>query len=194
MESEYTGRGSEESSWPGGHRSPGDGTISPTTAAAIQQQKQQQQQALNNAHVEPAAQNQVAAPSAPERSTTLSQVSPHASNCVRGISSSRRFNSSISIVPLLRLQKLCPPMVCNLPQQSCRTPRPRPLPGLLLDRLRLDLDLVPSYSPHLQWTVPGQVSKNVTVAEVIELGLERFGILEGVVDGGDEVEDKFTKG
>ncbi|KAG1731996.1 uncharacterized protein EDB91DRAFT_1206247 [Suillus paluster] len=35
--------------------------------------------------------------------------------------------------------------------------------------------------------------KNVTVAEVIELGLERFGILEGVVDGGDEVEDKNTK-
>ncbi|KAF9446797.1 hypothetical protein P691DRAFT_761309 [Macrolepiota fuliginosa MF-IS2] len=35
--------------------------------------------------------------------------------------------------------------------------------------------------------------KNVTVAEVIELGLERFGILEGVVDGGDEIEDKLTK-
>lgn len=35
--------------------------------------------------------------------------------------------------------------------------------------------------------------KNVTVAEVIEIGLERFGILEGVVDGGDEVEDKMTK-
>ncbi|KIJ58563.1 hypothetical protein HYDPIDRAFT_34061 [Hydnomerulius pinastri MD-312] len=35
--------------------------------------------------------------------------------------------------------------------------------------------------------------KNVTVAEVIERGLERFGILEGVVDGGDEVEDKLTK-
>lgn len=35
--------------------------------------------------------------------------------------------------------------------------------------------------------------KNVTVAEVIELGLERFGILEGVVDGGDEVEDKSNK-
>ncbi|OAX41105.1 hypothetical protein K503DRAFT_538833 [Rhizopogon vinicolor AM-OR11-026] len=35
--------------------------------------------------------------------------------------------------------------------------------------------------------------KNVTVAEVIELALERFGILEGVVDGGDEVEDKMTK-
>jgi hypothetical protein len=35
--------------------------------------------------------------------------------------------------------------------------------------------------------------KNITVAEVIELGLERFGILEGVVDGGDEVEDKYTK-
>ncbi|RXW15844.1 hypothetical protein EST38_g10014 [Candolleomyces aberdarensis] len=35
--------------------------------------------------------------------------------------------------------------------------------------------------------------KNVTVAEVIELGLERFGILEGVVDGGDEIEDKYSK-
>lgn len=35
--------------------------------------------------------------------------------------------------------------------------------------------------------------KNITVAEVIELGLERFGILEGVVDGGDEVEDKYAK-
>ncbi len=35
--------------------------------------------------------------------------------------------------------------------------------------------------------------KNVTVAEVIELGLERFGIVDGVVDGGDEVEDKLTK-
>ena len=86
MESEYTGRGSEESSRSGGHRangsgngSPGDGTISPTTAAAIQQQKQQQQQVLNNARAEPAAQNQVVAPSTPERSTTLSQVSPHAS-------------------------------------------------------------------------------------------------------------------
>ena len=35
--------------------------------------------------------------------------------------------------------------------------------------------------------------KNITVAEVIEIGLERFGILEGVVDGGDEVEDKQSK-
>ena len=35
--------------------------------------------------------------------------------------------------------------------------------------------------------------KNVTVAEVIEIGLERFGIAEGVVDGGDEVEDKNIK-
>ncbi|KAF5367015.1 hypothetical protein D9758_003865 [Tetrapyrgos nigripes] len=35
--------------------------------------------------------------------------------------------------------------------------------------------------------------KNATVAEVIEIGLERFGILEGVVDGGDEVEDKLSK-
>ena len=35
--------------------------------------------------------------------------------------------------------------------------------------------------------------KNITVAEVTELGLERFGIEDGVVDGGDEVEDKTTK-
>lgn len=34
--------------------------------------------------------------------------------------------------------------------------------------------------------------KTITVAEVIELGLERFGISEGVVDGGDEVEDKLV--
>ncbi|KDR68369.1 hypothetical protein GALMADRAFT_215814 [Galerina marginata CBS 339.88] len=32
--------------------------------------------------------------------------------------------------------------------------------------------------------------KNVTAAEVIELGLERFGILAGVVEEGDEVEEK----
>ena len=37
--------------------------------------------------------------------------------------------------------------------------------------------------------------KNITVAEVIELGLERFDISDGVVDGGDDsgVEDKNTK-
>ena len=35
--------------------------------------------------------------------------------------------------------------------------------------------------------------KNITVAEVTEIGLERFGIQDGVVDGGDEVEDKKTK-
>ena len=35
--------------------------------------------------------------------------------------------------------------------------------------------------------------KNITVAEVTELGLERFGIQDGVVDGGDEVEDKTTR-
>ncbi|KAI0693483.1 hypothetical protein BC835DRAFT_1415887 [Cytidiella melzeri] len=35
--------------------------------------------------------------------------------------------------------------------------------------------------------------KNASVAEVIERGLERFGIIDGVVDGGDEVEDKLAK-
>jgi hypothetical protein len=50
----------------------------------------------------------------------------------------------------------------------------------------------PTHSPALRRKV-FMFPKNVTVAEVIELGLERFGILEGVVDGGDEVEDKLTK-
>jgi hypothetical protein len=35
--------------------------------------------------------------------------------------------------------------------------------------------------------------KNITVAEVIEISLERFGIPDAVVDGGDEVEDKNIK-
>ncbi|KAK4058490.1 protein phosphatase regulator [Microbotryomycetes sp. JL221] len=35
--------------------------------------------------------------------------------------------------------------------------------------------------------------KNVNVADVIEAGLDRFGIVDGVVDGGDEVEDRLSK-
>jgi len=34
-------------------------------------------------------------------------------------------------------------------------------------------------------------SKNITVAEGTEVGLERF--VDGVIDGVDEVEDKITK-
>ena len=34
--------------------------------------------------------------------------------------------------------------------------------------------------------------KNTTIAEVIEFGLEWFGISEGVVDGGDEAEDTLA--
>ncbi|KAJ9102612.1 hypothetical protein QFC19_004721 [Naganishia cerealis] len=37
------------------------------------------------------------------------------------------------------------------------------------------------------------IPRNATVAEVIEAGLERFGIVGGVVAGGDDVEDKITK-
>jgi hypothetical protein len=37
------------------------------------------------------------------------------------------------------------------------------------------------------------VARGSTVAEAIEAALERFGISEGVVDGGDEVEDKVSK-
>ncbi|WVW86747.1 hypothetical protein I302_108801 [Kwoniella bestiolae CBS 10118] len=37
------------------------------------------------------------------------------------------------------------------------------------------------------------VPRNVNVIEAIEQGLDRFGIQEGVVDGGDDVEDKIGK-
>ncbi|GAA5936162.1 protein phosphatase regulator BUD14 [Sporobolomyces koalae] len=35
--------------------------------------------------------------------------------------------------------------------------------------------------------------KNANVSDVIEAGLDRFGIVDGVVDGGDEVEDRVSK-
>ncbi|PWN90558.1 hypothetical protein FA10DRAFT_301796 [Acaromyces ingoldii] len=35
--------------------------------------------------------------------------------------------------------------------------------------------------------------RNATVAEVIEQGLDRFGIMEGVVEGGDDVEDRSSR-
>ncbi|PCH41669.1 hypothetical protein WOLCODRAFT_137536 [Wolfiporia cocos MD-104 SS10] len=57
-------------------------------------------------------------------------------------------------------------------------------------------DRAQATSPGISQTMRKKVfvfPKNVTVAEVIELGLERFGISEGVVDGGDEIEDKYTK-
>jgi hypothetical protein len=37
------------------------------------------------------------------------------------------------------------------------------------------------------------IPRNATVAEVIEAGLERLGIVGGVVAGGDDVEDKISK-
>lgn len=61
----------------------------------------------------------------------------------------------------------------------------------LRDRPR---DIIPS--PGISQTQRRKIfvfPKNATVAEVIEHGLERFGIAEGVVDGGDEVEDKLAK-
>ena len=35
--------------------------------------------------------------------------------------------------------------------------------------------------------------KNVNVSDVVEAGLDRFGIVDGVVDGGDEVEDRVSR-
>ncbi|KAG6815021.1 hypothetical protein H0H87_005768 [Tephrocybe sp. NHM501043] len=61
------------------------------------------------------------------------------------------------------------------------------------DTLReADASLPVTVSPNMRRKV-FVFPKNATVAEVIEIGLERFGISDGVVDGGDEVEDKSTK-
>ncbi|KAG6811179.1 hypothetical protein H0H92_008663 [Tricholoma furcatifolium] len=61
------------------------------------------------------------------------------------------------------------------------------------DTLReTDVSLPITVSPHMRRKI-FVFPKNATVAEVIEIGLERFGISEGVVDGGDEIEDKSTK-
>ncbi|KAK4685392.1 hypothetical protein P7C73_g4761, partial [Tremellales sp. Uapishka_1] len=53
---------------------------------------------------------------------------------------------------------------------------------------------------HIDERIPNDVRRkvfvlprNATVVETIEQGLERFGIQEGVVDGGDDVEDKTGK-
>ena len=62
----------------------------------------------------------------------------------------------------------------------------------LRDRSQTSIGSSPGISPNMRRKI-FMFPKNVTVAEVIEVGLERFGILEGVVDGGDEVEDKMTK-
>jgi len=47
-------------------------------------------------------------------------------------------------------------------------------------------------SPNLRRKV-FMLPKSITVAEVTEIGLESFGIQDGVIDGGEEVEDKMTK-
>lgn len=55
-----------------------------------------------------------------------------------------------------------------------------------------DANVAPTVSPAMRKKI-FVLPKNVTVAEVIEMSLERFGIEEGVVDGGDEIEDKMSK-
>lgn len=63
------------------------------------------------------------------------------------------------------------------PSSESLVPRPHmPSPSVEEPRMKL-------------FTVP----RNANVVDVIEQGLERFGVQEGVVDGGDEVEDKVGK-
>jgi hypothetical protein len=64
--------------------------------------------------------------------------------------------------------------------------------AIVLKSSLADLNAPVVVSPNLRRKV-FMLPKNITVAEVTEIGLERFGIQDGVVDGGDEVEDKMTK-
>ncbi|GAA6000299.1 hypothetical protein JCM10207_007947 [Rhodosporidiobolus poonsookiae] len=49
-----------------------------------------------------------------------------------------------------------------------------------------------SVSPHAREKIIF-FPRNVNVSEVVEAGLDRFGIVDGVVDGGDEVEDRVGR-
>ncbi|GAA5998355.1 protein phosphatase regulator BUD14 [Rhodotorula paludigena] len=50
----------------------------------------------------------------------------------------------------------------------------------------------PSHSPHAREKIIF-FPRNANVSEVIETALDRFGIVDGVVDGGDEVEDRVSR-
>lgn len=74
----------------------------------------------------------------------------------------------------------------ELPESSAFDPTSDAIIPRALLRERQSGQASPQDSPRRLFVLP----RNATVVEAIEQGLERFGIQEGVVDGGDDVEDR----
>ncbi|SGY28644.1 BQ5605_C084g12999 [Microbotryum silenes-dioicae] len=96
-------------------------------------------------------------------------------------SPSFRFAARITIHP----QDL-PETVVFDPQSNAIIPR-----SVLTDRRNIGLGVDPISPDERERIV--FFPRNANVSEVIEAGLDRFGIVDGVVDGGDEVEDRVSK-
>ncbi|SCZ94054.1 BZ3500_MvSof-1268-A1-R1_Chr6-1g08390 [Microbotryum saponariae] len=96
-------------------------------------------------------------------------------------SPSFRFAARITIHP----QDL-PETVVFDPQSNAIIPR-----SVLSDRRNIGLGVEPISPDERERIV--FFPRNANVSEVIEAGLDRFGIVDGVVDGGDEVEDRVSK-
>ncbi|WFD42436.1 protein phosphatase regulator [Malassezia psittaci] len=119
------------------------------------------------------------APSAPDLSADVSGRSgvsnvSNASDSVLGASSTWRFTLQVALFP-----SDLPEGVVFHPQTGLATPQNRQhaLPASVKPQIRL-----------LRFT------RNTTVAEVIEAGLAAFQVMEGVVDGGDDVETRAGRG
>ena len=75
----------------------------------------------------------------------------------------------------------------DLPDGSAFDPSSDSIVSRQVARERRPTGLFPTDARKRLFMLP----RNATVVEAIEQGLERFSILEGMVDGGDDVEDKF---
>lgn len=108
----------------------------------------------------------------PSLSITTGQASPE-----RFSSPSSRFTIQLVIHPK------------DLPDTSAFDPQSNAIVPLAVARDRQSEGSYPMDSRKRLFTLP----RNATVVEAIEQGLERFGVTEGVVDGGDDVEDKSNR-
>lgn len=68
------------------------------------------------------------------------------------------------------------------------------IPRNVLDERQVRSSIVPAPTPSSTSAREKIIffPRNANVSEVIEAGLDRFGIVDGVVDGGDEVEDRIS--
>ncbi|CDZ97176.1 Src homology-3 domain [Phaffia rhodozyma] len=88
--------------------------------------------------------------------------------------------------------------ISDLPENMVFDPNSEAI--LSQSEMRKQTPLSPSSPPSSSFNaLPGDRKRyillptNTTIAEAIEVALERFGITDGVVDGGDDVEDKPSK-